>query len=291
MKDFNLVQKLVGNITPEQLRHVDCAVADHLGVFMPVAGQCYYAISPEHIHPTYLFTITFDTYSRIKIGRTIYESIPSTVSVIPPDTPHQELPSDTVSRYLAVMIDKVYFERQLDIYKLSMNREMYGKPIRVTERLVSAVKEFLAEYEEEAPGYQHLLAASTQTITHLLIRLLFNLSREDKKITSRMSVNKAIEYINTHYNKKITTTDLAHVACLSPSHFTRIFKSETGFSPTDYIMKTRLDMAKRRLRIGDTPVTTIALECGFNSSSYFSHCFIRAFNISPSQFKKTMQTA
>jgi len=136
-----------------------------------------------------------------------------------------------------------------------------------------------------------MLAASTQTITHLLIRLLFDLTRESEKITSHMSVNKAVEYVNTHYGEKITITDLAHVVCLSPSHFTRIFKSEIGCSPTDYIMKTRLDMAKRMLRNGDTPVTTIALECGFNSSSYFSHCFLRAFNTSPSQFKKSMQTA
>ena len=291
VKDFHLIQKLVGKVTREQLRYVDCAVTDYLGVFMPVAGHCYYAISPEHTHPTYLFTITFDTYCQIKIGGTVYKSLPSTMSLIPPGMPHQELPSETVSRYLAVMIDKAYFESQLAMYNRSISSDLYGKPVPVTERLVSAVKEFLAEYEDKAPGYQHLLAASAQTITHLLIRLLFNLSRESKRITSRMSVNKAIEYINEHYGNKITITDLAHIACLSPSHFTRIFKSETGFSPTDYIMKTRLDIAKRMLRVGDTPVTTIALECGFNSSSYLSHCFTRAYNISPSQFKKSMQTA
>jgi AraC-like DNA-binding protein len=52
-----------------------------------------------------------------------------------------------------------------------------------------------------------------------------------------------------------------------------------------------LDMAKRMLRSGDKPVTTIALDREFNSSSYFSHCFLRAFNTSPSQFKKSIQTA
>lgn len=282
---------MVGDVTGEQLRYVDCAVTENLGIFMPVAGQCYYAISPEHTHPSYLFTITFDAYCRIKMNGVVHESIPSTMTMIPPGMPHQELPSETVSRYFAVMIDKAYFESRLAMYKRSVSPGSIGKPIPVSDRLVSAVKEFLTEYEEEAPGYQHLLAASSQTITHLLIRLLFDLPRESKKTTSRIGINKAVEYIHVHYGEKITTTDLAHVGCLSPSHFTRIFKSETGFTPTDYIMKTRLDMAKRMLRTGEEPVTIIALQCGFNSSSYFSQCFMRAFNISPSQFKKSMQTA
>lgn len=291
MKDFDLIQKLVGNVTQEQLRYVDCAVTANLGVFMPVAGHCYYAVSPEHTHPAYLFTIAFDAHCRINIDGTIYESVPGTASLIPPGIAHQELPAETVSRYLAVMIDKAFFERQLAMYDRNISPELGRKPIPVTERLVSAVKEFLEEYEDETPGYPILLAASTKTITHLLIRLLFNLTRRSEKITSHLRVNRVVEYINTHYGEKITLTDLAHIACLSPSHFTRIFKSEIGCSPTDYIMKTRLDMAKRMLRIGNKPVTTIALECGFNSSSYFSHCFLRAFNTSPSQFKKSMQTA
>jgi AraC family transcriptional regulator len=290
VKDFDLIQKLVGNVTHEQLRYVDCAVTADLGVFMPVAGQCYYAVSPCHTHPSYLFTITFDRHCRIKMNGTIYESVPATVSLIPPGIAHQELPSESVSRYLAVMIDKTFFERQLAIYYRNISPELCAKPIAATERLVSAVKSFLEDYEDKTPGYQVLLAAATMTITHLLIRLLFNLTRKNEKITSHLRVNRAIEYINTHYGEKITLTDLAHIACLSPSHFTRIFKNEIGCPPVEYILKTRLDMAKRMLRSGDKPVTTIALDCGFNSSSYFSHCFLRAFNTSPSQFKKSIQT-
>jgi hypothetical protein len=35
VKDFDLIQKLVGNVTQAQLRYVDCAVTADLGVFMP----------------------------------------------------------------------------------------------------------------------------------------------------------------------------------------------------------------------------------------------------------------
>jgi hypothetical protein len=143
VKDFNLIQKLVGNVTQVQIRYVDYAVTDNLGVFMPVAGHCYYAISPEHTHPAYLFTIAFDTYCRIRMGGIIYESIPSTAFMIPPGIAHQELPSETVSRYLAVIIEKDYFEKQLAMYNLTISSELSGQPMPVTERLVSAVDRWI----------------------------------------------------------------------------------------------------------------------------------------------------
>ncbi len=291
MNNFTKIQHLVGNVTKEQLRYVDYAITDNVGIFMPIAGQCFYAISPEHTHPSYLFTVCFDSYCQIKLGGKIYDSVPSTMAMIPPDLPHQELPSETVSRYLAVMIDKEYFEQELLLYNKSISSDLYCKPIPVTDRLVATLKEFMAEYEEDAPGAQQVLGAISQSITHLIIRTLFNVSQKSEKTCSMMNVNKAIEYINAHYGEKITISDLAHIACLSLSHFTRIFKTETDMTPADYIMKTRLDIAKRMLRIGDASITSIALDCGFNSSSYFSHCFLRAFNISPSQFKKSLHIA
>lgn len=291
MKDFNLVKKLVGDIKPQQLRYVDYAVTDRLGIFMPVTGQCHYATSPEHTHPSYLFTVAFDAYCRLRLGGKICESIPSTFTMIPPDVPHQELPSEIVPRYLAVMVEREFFERQLAIYKREITSGLCNKAIPANERLVAALKEFMAEYEFSAPGYGQLLSASAQTITHLFIRLLFGITRESEKIGTRMGVNKAVEYINAHYGEKLSVSHLAYAACLSISHFSRMFKSETGFSPADYLMKTRLDMAKRMLRTGDTSVTCVALNCGFNSTSYFSHCFLRAFNSSPSQFRKSLKMA
>ncbi|MDG5816521.1 AraC family transcriptional regulator [Chitinispirillales bacterium ANBcel5] len=286
MKDLSLIQNLVGTVSAEQLRYVDCAVNKNLGVFMPLAGQCYYAITPEHTHPAYMFLISFDSNCRTKFsGRTI-QSHPSTVVMIPPDMPHQELPCDIIPRYFAVMINKSFFESHLSLYKTALNPDCFGRAFKVNDRIVSSVKEFLNEYEDQAPGYELLLHSSAQTITHLLIRLLLQRSGRGEKISFRMSINRAVEFIWAHYGEKMTLADLSRVACLSPSHFARLFKTETGLSPGDYILKTRLDCAKRMIRAGDYCISEIALRCGFNSSSYFSHCFRREFSQSPLQFKK-----
>jgi AraC-like DNA-binding protein len=149
----------------------------------------------------------------------------------------------------------------------------------------------MTEYEEAAPGYEPLLNAGAMKITHFLIRQLLDIKYTPGIILHRMSVNKSLEYLNEHYGEKLSVYDLATAANCSVSHFSRIFKEETGASPSDYIMQVRLDYAKRMLRANEKTVTQIALYCGFNSSSYFSHCFTRAFQISPSDFKKSLGKA
>jgi AraC family transcriptional regulator len=291
MKDLKKIRRLVGDITAEQLTYVDCAVTDSIGIFMPVAGQCQYAISPEHTHPAWSFIVSFDSRCRTRVGGKIYDSTPSTVFTLSPDVPHQELPSDTVARYIAVMIDLAYLQKQLSAYGLSIDALRSGMTCPINQRLVDALKEFMTDYEEAAPGYGQLLEAGGLKITHLLIRLLFNVSQSNEKIRFRMSVTRAIEFLNEHFGEKITVEDLSHVANLSPSRFSHVFKEETAMSPVEYILHTRLDCAKRMLRGNEKTLSQIALDCGFNSSSYFYQCFTRAFNISPSDYRKSISVA
>jgi len=65
MKDLDKIRALVGCITAEQLKYVDYAVSDRVGVFMPVAGQCGYAITKKHTHPAWSFIFCFDSRCRI----------------------------------------------------------------------------------------------------------------------------------------------------------------------------------------------------------------------------------
>lgn len=66
MEDLDKIQKLVGDITDEDLKHVDCSVSDVLGIFVPSTGYCKYAVTPNHTHPGEVFT---------KIGLFILERI------------------------------------------------------------------------------------------------------------------------------------------------------------------------------------------------------------------------
>jgi AraC family transcriptional regulator len=285
-KDILKIQKLVGDITPEQIRYVDCAVTDNLGVFMPIAGPCFYAITPEHIHPSYSFVCTFDSFCKININGSQLESQPGKLIAISPHIPHQEVPGTIQSRYIAIMVNREYFAQSYKLYNHEDPPVFKANSFKSSQRLVAELKEFMTEYEEASVGYECLLEAGAMKIVHLIIRRLLDVSGNDERILYRMSINRAIEHINIHMGNRLTVSDLAHEAHMSPSHFTRVFKKETGIAPMEYVARLRLDRAKRMLIAGDKTITEIAIECGFGSSSYFTQCFTNHYSVTPSELKK-----
>lgn len=93
-------------------------------------------------------------------------------------------------------------------------------------------------------------------------------------------------YIAENLNEKLTVQKLAEKTHMSTSHFSRVFKQQTGFSPYDYVLITRLNKAKYLLQKTDTTVAAIAYETGFNSESNFICFFTENEGISPGKFRK-----
>ncbi len=94
------------------------------------------------------------------------------------------------------------------------------------------------------------------------------------------------EYIFNHLNEKMTVHDLAEKVHMSPTHFSRIFKSQTGFSPYDYVVMARINKAKEQLLKTEMSIAEIAYEVGFNSEANFIYSFTNNEGISPGKFRK-----
>ncbi len=98
-------------------------------------------------------------------------------------------------------------------------------------------------------------------------------------------VNLAIDHVVAHLHEPLRLRDLARVAMLSPFHFHRVFQALVGSTPADFVKRLRLEKALGLMsRTRSTSLTTIALSCGFSSSSDFSRCFKQRFGCPPSSF-------
>lgn len=100
------------------------------------------------------------------------------------------------------------------------------------------------------------------------------------------SIHDIKEYILDHLNENLTVKALAESMHMSTSHFSRIFKQQTGFAPYDYVLICRLNKAKYYLQKTDMSVTQIAFETGFNSESNFIYFFTSNTGLSPGKFRK-----
>lgn len=98
-------------------------------------------------------------------------------------------------------------------------------------------------------------------------------STADKKNDSTDMIETVISYINEHFKEDLPDKVLASAAGLSSYHFIRVFKRETGFTPHEYVINTRLSNARYLLRNTTMSVKDICFSCGFSSESAFCNHF------------------
>ena len=97
------------------------------------------------------------------------------------------------------------------------------------------------------------------------------------------------DYINKNYKRNITIDELSRVVSLNKNYMIRIFKERMGKTPIEYLIETRLFYSSNLLTSSKLSVGDIALECGFNSSAYFTKVFKEHYNITPLEFRKKYQ--
>lgn len=120
---------------------------------------------------------------------------------------------------------------------------------------------------------------------HDLINTSYRCYREYQK---RMNI--VLDYIDQHYQEKLTIEKLADLAHFSSYHFHRIFHSVTGATVNEYIRSLRLSRsAYKLLYCYRLSVLDIALMCGFSSQSDFSRSFKAFYGISPTQYRRTKE--
>jgi AraC family transcriptional regulator len=101
------------------------------------------------------------------------------------------------------------------------------------------------------------------------------------------SLEKALNYIETHLYEDIDLSSMAKEAGYSLYHFHRIFKSATGDSMKDYIRKRRMTEAAKKLVYTDMPVVDIGLKYGYESREAFSRAFEKVYGRNPSEVRNS----
>lgn len=94
-----------------------------------------------------------------------------------------------------------------------------------------------------------------------------------------------ISYINEHFAESIPVDDLAQRAGLSQFHFIRTFKKETGFTPHEYLVNTRINTAKYLLKNSRLSVKDICFQTGFSCESVFCSAFKKHQGVTPAEYR------
>lgn len=98
---------------------------------------------------------------------------------------------------------------------------------------------------------------------------------------------KVKNYISKNYMDELRLPELASLAGMSSSAFSRFFKLRTGRNISEYIIDLRLGYAARMLVDTAKSISEIGFDCGFNNLSNFNRIFKKKKGCSPSEFRES----
>ncbi|WP_437272122.1 AraC family transcriptional regulator [Staphylococcus succinus] len=100
-------------------------------------------------------------------------------------------------------------------------------------------------------------------------------------------IKQLIEYIQEHFNSKITLKSLSQIIHMSKSETIKLFKHYVNQTPIQYLLTFRLEQSVSMLYNKQSySITEVAMNCGFSTTSHFIQVFRKKYGITPKQFQK-----
>lgn len=101
-------------------------------------------------------------------------------------------------------------------------------------------------------------------------------------------INNATNYIASHMNEPIKLIDIANELKVSPAYLSSLFKKELNITLTEYIRNEKLKQAATLLTCTTLTIQDISSQVGILDYNYFSKLFKKKYNLSPSEFRRTL---
>jgi AraC family transcriptional regulator len=99
-------------------------------------------------------------------------------------------------------------------------------------------------------------------------------------------LKRVLDFIDARLAEEISLDDLAAEACLSPFHFSRLFRDATGLSPHRFVTDRRVQAAQKLLASSHSSLVEIALDTGFGSQDNFTRAFRKTTGLTPGQYRE-----
>jgi AraC family transcriptional regulator len=133
-------------------------------------------------------------------------------------------------------------------------------------------------------------AAAQWLATHLLDRqgtgLQISTDRRLPGVLTDRRLAKVVEYMSANFADSLTIEQLAAEAAISKFHFVRLFCERVGEPPHAFLVRLRMDNARRLLTTTDLSIGDVAIECGYRTAAAFVAAFVKHSGKTPTKFRR-----
>jgi AraC family transcriptional regulator len=122
-------------------------------------------------------------------------------------------------------------------------------------------------------------------------RRLAALGSRRRAVLTAWQAKRVAGHIEANLDRPLPLPELAGIAKLSTSQFSRAFKGAFGKTPHAFIISRRVDRARQEILESEEPLSRIAVSCGFADQAHLARLFRRATGLAPSEWRRVSQPA
>ncbi|MBB6674746.1 AraC family transcriptional regulator [Cohnella nanjingensis] len=183
------------------------------------------------------------------------------------------------------------YHEPIDVNSPSVQFATRSFPLQLPQyaKLLQPAKteETLQQLVQLAPA-AHLSAAKLkqQLLFQEVLQQLAACVAPERSSPATSCAEQAAAYLRSHYREEITARALGESLRFHPVYIARCMQREYGCSPTEYLLRYRIEQSKLLLMQTDYTIARIAEEVGFNQAPYFSSSFLKVEGISPRKYRQ-----
>ena len=136
-------------------------------------------------------------------------------------------------------------------------------------------------------NYMSKFAASNE-LKEEMVRIIISVLKHKSEYGSKKMIEQIKEYIERYLHEDITLAAISAKFFMNPSYLSQLFKSETGENYVDFLMKCRVEKAKKLLVDRSLRIQDISEMVGYNDSKYFGQMFKKQVGMLPSEYRLQM---
>lgn len=100
------------------------------------------------------------------------------------------------------------------------------------------------------------------------------------------AVRAVKEYVNCHYDERLTLESMAKLYFVNEKYLGRIFTKNTGESFRQYLNEVRLEHSCELLKTTNKSILEVSLLCGFGNVTYMNRVFKSKYGCTPGEYRK-----
>lgn len=161
-------------------------------------------------------------------------------------------------------------------------------PAGVIDRTMQSLVSAIAPALQSEATFSRLFVAHIMSamMAHLIATYGRDVGRGAKApVLTPAQQRRVLDYMRHHVATNISVEEIAAHCGISAGHFTKAFHESVGLTPHQWILRTRVDMAKELLR-KNVHIAAVASNCGFADQSHFSRVFKKFTGYSPARWRE-----